>query len=157
MDTCFELMVLNDKPIRNLDVSQEKITWQGVEYPQEPKKYLWGKFIFLTESPIPRHIVNYLPSNFIEQKWICFSIKGKILDLLELEANGLLIDWDNKSLDSLFDLVLSSQSMWVVVFEWHCDTIDNVYKLSIDCCLSQLKSNLKHTDIREGFIVLSSD
>ncbi len=59
------------------------------------------------------------------------------------------------TLESLLNVLLPSQSMWVVIFEWHCDQIDNVYSLDINLCISKLKKNLEFNEVTEGFIVLS--
>ncbi|WP_341530006.1 hypothetical protein WKK05_12250 [Nostoc sp. UHCC 0302] len=157
MDVCFELLLLNKQPLDSLECYQKTIVWEGIEYPQEPKCYIWGKYICLTESLMPKKIHSYLPISFAEKEWTYLSVTGQILDLLELEVNGSKINWGGKSLDSLLKLLLTPQNKWFIVFEWQCDQIDKTYYLSIDECISKLKNNLKYEKKREGFIIISAN
>jgi len=157
MDACFELLLLNKEPLDSLECYQKTITWEGIEYPQDHKYYIWGKYIRLVESILPKKICNYLPTSFAEQEWTHLSVKGQILDLLELEVNGLEINWEGKTLDSLLKLLLTPQNRWVIVFEWQCDQINKTYYLGINECISKFKDNLKYGKQREGFIVLSAN
>ncbi len=156
MDACLELLLLNKHPLYSLELYQKKIIWEELEYPQNPKYYIWGEYIHLVECPIPRTIRDYLPPSFAKEEWVCFSVKGQVLDLLELEVNGSDIDWKERTLDSLFKLLLTPQNKWVVVFDWQCDQIDKIYNLNITDCISTLRNNLKYENSREDFIVLST-
>jgi len=49
MDACFELMILDDLVIDNLELYQKKIIWEGIEYIQE-EKYLWGRLYFSSQK-----------------------------------------------------------------------------------------------------------
>lgn len=155
MDACFEILLSSKQPIDNLECYQKTISWDGVEYPQVPKYYLWGTYIRLVERPMTQHIRNYLPPSFTENEWTCLAVEGEGFDLLELEVNGSEIDWEGKTLDSLLKLLLTPQTQWVIVFEWHCDQIDKVYSLYMDECMVKIKDNLKYEKPREGFIILS--
>jgi hypothetical protein len=154
MDVCFEFLILDKQPLNSLESSQKTITWEGIVYPQEPRKYIWGKYTFLVEVPVPQHLYQYLPEGFHGEDWTCLSIRGQTLDNLELEINGATIDWEGKTLMSLMELILKPQRKWVTIFEWKCDKIDKVYYLNIDGCILQIQQNLRKEKIREGFIVM---
>ena len=52
MDACFEILLSSKQPIDNLECYQKMISWDGVEYPQDPK---------------------YYPS-FTENEWMCLAV-----------------------------------------------------------------------------------
>jgi hypothetical protein len=154
MDVCFELLLLDKQPLNNLEYSQKSITWGGTIYPQEPKKYIWGKYISLIETAVPHNLYQYLPGDFHIECWTCLSIGGQILNILESEVNGKNVDWEGKTLKSLMKLILEPQEKWVAVFEWQCDKINAIYYLDIDECVLKIQNNLESGKIREGFIVM---
>jgi hypothetical protein len=154
MDACIELLLPEMIHVAGLQQSQRSFTWGGVSYAQGPGSYHWGDFVELVQTPIPGHFGRYLPANYITEKWIALSIRGKGLDMMQMEVNGAEVDWKGKSLDHLLRLLLPHVGKWVLVFELHCDQIDQVYELDVDQCLQHLQENLRREAKAEGFLVI---
>lgn len=152
MDVLFQILIPELKLIEGLEVHQEKFTWDGVDYPQEPVTYLWGEHIKLVKRDIQGHIPRFLPANFLTKQWVFLDVEGDGLDLLELETNGVEVDWGNRRLDDLLRSLLNCYDRWAVLFELYSDQIDNTYELSVDGLVQKLKANLARDVEREGFI-----
>jgi hypothetical protein len=155
MDICFELLLNDSKPLAKLVTQQKSITWGGIKYPQEPIYYFWGDYIKLYETPVPRHIYRFLPKTYQKNHLQCFSIQGKVLELLEKEESGIEVEWGEYNLDSLLEYVLYSQEIWAIVFSLHCDEIDSVYTLDINEAIKRIRDNMHAQEDREGFVIFS--
>jgi hypothetical protein len=152
VDVLLQLLLPELKPVVGLEFQQEVFSWGGVEYPQEPVKYLWGSHVELIPRDLQTHIPWFLPEGFLDDGWVFLDVEGDGLDLLEGEVNGMEMDWGGKRLDDLLALLLKQSDQWAVLFELHSDQIDSVYKLTVDECMRKLKANLKRDIKREGFI-----
>lgn len=154
MDACLELLLPHLVQVDGLEYKQVSFTWGGISYPQGPGSLHWGEFVELVQTPIPAHLRRHLPSDYVTENWIALSIRGKSLDLLQDEANGSDVDWNGRNLEQLLRLLLSQSRRWVLVFELHCDQIDNVYRMSVDEAIERLRQNLQWDTGSEGFIVI---
>jgi hypothetical protein len=154
MDTCLELLLPHMVQVDGLEHRQVSFTWGGLSYPQGAGSLYWGDVVELVQTPIPRHLRRYLPADSVTDNWIALSIRGKGLDLLQDEVNGSPVDWKGRSLEQLLRLLLSQSKRWVLVFELHCDQIDNVYRMNLDQCIERLRQNLLWDVKAEGFVVI---
>lgn len=154
MDVCFELLLPQMPLVDGLEQRGVSFTWGGVSYPQGRATYHWGDFVELVQTPIPQHLGNYLPSNYITEDWVALSIRGRGLDLLQEEVNGSDVDWRGRDLEQLLRSLLLQCRRWVLVFELHCDQIDHVYRLDLQECLRILRQNLRWEASPEGFVVI---
>jgi hypothetical protein len=157
VDVCFGLLLSNRQSvIDTLERYQKKFTWQGIEYPQEPIYYLFGKHICLVEKPLPKHKVKLLQYDYAIEDFMSLTLEGNGLDMLELEVNERNVEWNGPTFDNFLKVLLSPQDRWAVIFEWHCDQIDNIYRLDVNACISKIRENLKWEVQREGFIILKN-
>lgn len=154
MDALLQLLVSEIKLVDGLTIHQEVFNWGGVDYPQGPPVYHWGSYVELIPSPIQPYIINWLPVNYKDEAWLGLDVRGNGLDLLEREVNGEQVNWMGRRLDDLLKAILIQQDRWGLIFEPNYDQLDNIYRLSIDDCVNKLKSNLRWTGKREGFIAI---
>ncbi len=156
MDAFFHLMLTGLKEIDGLIVDQKIYNWDGVDYPQEPIIYRWGRYVEIVPSQTPEYLYQLLPEGYKEKAWIGFDIQGECLDRLENEVNGEDVEWFGKSLEDILFAILTSQDRWVLIFEPSYDTIDNIYILEAVQCIQKLKEVLLWQNRTEGIIVLPS-
>ncbi|HMQ05584.1 MAG TPA: hypothetical protein PKD26_16825 [Pyrinomonadaceae bacterium] len=155
LDVCFQIFVPKLRQIDGLIREQEVFTWDGTDYPQEPVIYKWGNHVELIPGDAQPFVLELFPKSFISPEWNFFAVEGDGLWLLEDEVNGDSLDWDDNRLDDFLNLFLNQHDQWAVVFELHCDQIDNVYQLTVEECVRKLKQNLDRNREKEGFIALS--
>ncbi len=155
MDACLELLLPHTIQVTGLERALATFTWEGADYPQSPTRLRWGDFVEIVQTPIAEHLRRYLPSDCEKINWIALSIRGQGLDLLQSEVNGSNIDWKERSLEQLLRSITSQCTKWVLVFELHCDQIDNVYRMNLDQCIQRLKENLRWDVHAEGFVAIS--
>lgn len=153
-DSCFEILLPEFVQIEGLECKQKTFSWDGVKYPQGSPIFQWGEYVEIAPTPIPRHLEMHLPANYIDERWICLSIRGKGLELLAQEVNGVLINWNGKSLIQIIELLISKSNKWVFVFELFCDQIDSSYILNVNEVLLRFQENLKYSNNPEGFIAI---
>jgi hypothetical protein len=94
------LFIPHLQQIEGLERHQPNFSWAGVNYPQEPTTYRWGRNIELLPSPIQQHILRLLPDGYVDGNFP-LDVIGDGLELLEKGVNGLQIEWGGYRLDDL--------------------------------------------------------
>lgn len=153
MNACCELIIPVLPEIDGLVSSETTFTWEGEKYLQGDVHYLWGNFVRFKLTQPPKHIEGYVKKYFCGNEPITLSIQEESLRLLELDINGISVDWEGKSLEKILRSILAASPKWMIVYELNCDQIDSSYQFTINECLTLLKDNLKFdNEQREGFI-----
>jgi hypothetical protein len=155
LDILLQILIPNLTALEGIEKSQKIYSWGGTDYPQEPVTYHWGTFVEMVPSQVQPFIYKFLPNEYSEKLKICLDIKGQGLDLLKMEVNGEEVDWYDRRLDDLLNIILSRCDLGVLIFEPHYDQIDSVNYLEVNDCIQKLKDNLKRDRQKEGFIAIT--
>jgi hypothetical protein len=152
MDALLQLMLPEMVSVEGLNENRVTFFWGGEEHLQEPITYKWGMFVELVPSQLTSYILDLLPVELNVKNWKIFDIRGECLDMLCDEVEGYPVDWINSRLDDLLELLLHKSGKWILLFEPHYDTIDNIYQHTVEECITKLKESLAKSPYQEGFI-----
>ena len=87
-------------------------------------------------------------------EWLALDVDPETLDLFEAEVNGEEVDWGGHPLDELIRVLLTNNERWVLVFEPDYDQFEDVFRMDPDQCVVTLKTSLKRTGPRSGFVAI---
>lgn len=154
MDVGFYILVPEIPKFSGFDYKVDTFVWGGVDYPQEPGRYVWGQHVEFMEANVTEFLMQILPAGSISHDWRALCLKDPALDLLQREVNGIDVDWGGRSLIVVIRQILMRSIKWVVVFALHNDQIDHLYQLNVDQCIERLRQNLLWNINPDGFIVI---
>jgi hypothetical protein len=152
MDALLQIMLPEIVNVDGLNENRIMFFWGGEEHLQEPITYKWGMFVELVPSQLTSYVLDLLPVELNIKNWKIFDVQGEGLDMLYDEVEGCPVDWINSRLDDLLELLLHKSGEWILLFEPHYDTIDNIYQHTVEECIAKLKESLAKGPYQEGFI-----
>lgn len=153
MDACFEILVGSCRLVDGLDRPKKTRHWGDESFVEESASYSWGSHVRVTQVPVPEHVLARLPGELRNRPWCCLSVGSSGLDALEREARGEAKDMSARTLEDFLRAQLFDDEDWAAVFEWQCDTIDEVFESDVDQFLRRFRANLANADTRPlGFV-----
>lgn len=161
IDALAQIIVPRINDLDGLAVTQPLYEWEGVEYPQGPKKLDW-KQISLTIDEPQEYVRRLLPSGYISDDWVWLKISDATLSDYEDSVNyeaafveGGLTRPSGEcemQLESFIRLILADVDSWVLSFVWHYDQIDGVHELDVEGCIKRFRGNFVRDTAKQGFI-----
>jgi len=154
MEVCFDLLIPKIPSDDSFLFLEEKIEWGGEFLSQDPQKFCWKNQIVFCRREPPTHILSLVTPNLDVSGWEYLTLETDAIERWEASINSSSAE---DELEEIFLKVFLSNLLprldsWVVVFEYNCDQIDNIYKLNLDELILKVESILDWKNNPEGFI-----
>src|ERR1700730_11969397 len=106
MDVGFYILVPLVSKFSGFEYKVDNYVWGGVDYAQEPGRYVWGQHVEFVEANVTDFLMQILPMGSISRDWRALCLKDRALDLLQAEVNGRDVDWGGRSLVEVIRQIL---------------------------------------------------